>query len=146
MVKSQHTMSKDTYDVYLAVSLGALRNHHAIWVCTDSNEQLLNGTFVPAGILVQVTGNVQQGMEFEVKDAIDPTTSPESKRKQNIGTIRQNDLQKLIEICQSLAPPPKQFDGPKKIDPDKPLYRCQDWTAEVIQLLMKAGVLQTDVP
>lgn len=139
-------MSNNAYDVYLGIYAGLPRDHHAIWIDTGNTKQLPDGRAVAAGVLVQVKGNIQSGMTFDVKNAVDPTISLEGKGKRKIGTIKKNDLQRLIQICQNLSPPPKQFNGPKRINPNKPLYRCQDWTAEAIQLLIDDGVLRPEVP
>ncbi|KAJ9655535.1 hypothetical protein H2198_005626 [Neophaeococcomyces mojaviensis] len=82
-------------------------------------------------------------MSFQVKNGIDPEESNEGKEKIKIGTIKKNDLERLKQICSQVPPPPKQFNGPKRIDPSRPLYHCQSWTTDAIQRLIDAGVLMT---
>jgi len=50
---------------------------------------------------------------------------------------------RVEEICDSIAPPKKQFERNRRLYPNEPLRRCQEWTVEAIQALTQAGVLQT---
>ncbi len=105
-------MPSDTYTIYLGVYNGMPRDHHAIWVDTGAKRDLPNGKSVNVGEIIQVTGNIQQGMSFQVKNGVDPEESNEGKEKIKIGTIRKNDLERLKQICSQLPPPSKQFNGP----------------------------------
>ena len=133
-------MPSDTYDVYFGVYVGMPRDHHPIWVDTGVKISLPDGKSVDAGETIQVTGNIQQGMTFQVKDGIDPEEDHEGKEKIKIGTITQIDLERLKQICSQLPAPSRLFNGPRRIDPDGPLYRCQEWTREAIQYLKTAEV------
>ena len=93
-------MPCDTYNVYLGVYNGMPRDHHAIWVDTGTERDLPNGKSVDVGML------------FQVKNGVDPEESNEGKEKIKIGTIRNNDLERLKQICSQLPPPSKQFNGP----------------------------------
>lgn len=138
-------MNDRKYEVYLGVYEGAPRDHHAIWIRTEDPLALPESAIAPAGMRVQVTGNIQTGMTFEVKSDVDPTVCLDGKAKHKIGKIESCDLERLIQTCQTLPPPAKQYDGPKRINPGIPLYRCQEWTAEAVQLLIDAGVVRADV-
>ena len=83
----------------LASTLVMPRDHHAIWVDTGVKISLPDGKSVDAGEIVPVTGNIQQGMTFQVKDGIDPEEDDEGKEKIKIGTITQNDLERLKQSC-----------------------------------------------
>lgn len=122
------------------------RDHHTIWVDTGARKTLPNGKTVDTGEIIQVTGNIQQGMSFQVKNGVDPEESNEGKEKVKIGTIKTTDLERLKQICSQLPPPPKQYNGPKRIDTSEPLYRCQDWTRDAIQHLIAAEVLRVATP
>lgn len=138
-------MSSDTYNVYLGVSDGLPRDHHAIWVNTGGKKVLPNGQSVDSGEIIQVVGNIQQGMTFQVKN-VGPEESNAGKEKTKLGTVKKDEVEKLKQICSELPPPSKQFNGRKRIDPSKDLYRCQEWTKEAIQRLRDAGVLETVTP
>ncbi|KAI5465407.1 hypothetical protein BGZ63DRAFT_103589 [Mariannaea sp. PMI_226] len=123
-----------SYNVYLVASLGMPRDHHALFIETNSD-----GT----GRLIHVTGNVQNGMEFEEREEKRPDDSETFVSKSFLGTIYAECYRNVSEICKSNAPPKKQFDGPKRLYPEEPLRRCQEWTAEVVESLVSKGILQT---
>ncbi|KAB8437420.1 hypothetical protein FH972_025098 [Carpinus fangiana] len=82
-------------------------------------------------------------MTFEEKAAKRPEDSNSyAGRKDLIGTVVTDDLSRFSTICQENPPPAKQFNGPRPINPGKPLRRCQEWTSETIQALKDAGVLK----
>lgn len=120
--------------VYLIESLGAPRNHHALFVQTNEDE---------TGSLFNVIGNIQSGMEFEAKELIEkPELSQTFVSMSRLGSIEAGDLPRVEAICRSNPPPAKQFDGPKRIDKTKPLRRCQEWTIETVASLRAEGILQ----
>ncbi|CAJ0544360.1 Ff.00g035770.m01.CDS01 [Fusarium sp. VM40] len=122
------------YPVYLIESLGAPRNHHALFVQTSEDE---------TGSLFNVTGNIQSGMELEIKELSEkPKLSQTFLSKSQLGWMKADDLHRVEEICRSNPPPAKQFDGPKRIDKTKPLRRCQEWTSETVASLRAEGILQ----
>ena len=87
--------------------------------------------------------------------------------KKKVGTIKTSDFARLREICQSLPvlvntilSKPNQakkctmllilkLSGPQlnlngsRIDPSKPVRRCTQWTAEAVEALTEAGILQS---
>jgi hypothetical protein len=123
--------------MYLVESLGNSRNHHALYIEIDKTTE--------AGQLLNVVGNIQVGMEFESEAT---TTLPESSHsfvsKTFLGWVSRSDVSKVEDACKSNPPPAKQFNGPKRIDPKRPLRRCQEWTAETIELLEKKGLLRRE--
>ena len=122
-----------SHSVFLVASIGAPRNHHAIFVETDPSSR--------GGIVLQVTGNIQAGMEFEERHAENPETADGFVGKTCLGEVKVGDLDRLREICRRNPAPKKQFDVPRRLYPTEALRRCQEWTAETIELLSKEGVL-----
>ncbi|KAJ3453208.1 hypothetical protein MRS44_013116 [Fusarium solani] len=55
--------------------------------------------------------------------------------------VEVNDLPRVDSICRANPPPAKQFNGPKRINKNQPLRRCQEWTRETIGYLQAEGVL-----
>lgn len=113
------------YNVFLIASLGAPRNHHALFVETNGESG--------GGVIFQVTGNIQGGMRFEEKTC---TTKPEDSHtfieRSALGWVDIQNLERMRDICAKNPPRKKQFHGPKRIYPGEPLRRCQEWTAETI--------------
>lgn len=122
------------YNVYLIASLGAPRNHHAIFVETETDGN---------GYLFHVTGNIQSGMTFEVRLENRPEDSVEFVEKRLLGHISTENYPLIEGICRDIPPPKKQFDGSTRIYPQEPLRRCQEWIDEAIQALTQRGILQT---
>jgi len=110
------------------------RDHHAIFI-----ETAADGT----GYIFQVTGDIQNGMKYECKESRKPEASGSFSTKTPLGEIAATDWDRIGELCSSIPPPKKQFQGPKRLYPKEPLRHCQDWTQEAIQALTTAGVLQT---
>ncbi|ORY10469.1 hypothetical protein BCR34DRAFT_566734 [Clohesyomyces aquaticus] len=121
------------FPVYLIEYLGAPRNHHAIFVATEAD-----GT----GFLFHVRGDIQNGMQYESrKTPQKPDLSNTFVSKSQLGWVRVQDLSRIDPICRGNPPPAKQFNGPRRINPNRPLRRCQEWTNEVIGTLKAQGVL-----
>ncbi|KAF5005576.1 hypothetical protein FDECE_7983 [Fusarium decemcellulare] len=121
------------YPVYLVESLGAPRNHQAIFVQTRSNE---------SGTVFHVTGNIQEGMTYESSQlATKPDLSPTFISKSQLGWVMVDDLPRIDSICRANPPPAKQFNGPKRISKNQPLRRCQEWTKETIGHLKVQDIL-----
>ncbi|KAJ3499405.1 hypothetical protein NLG97_g346 [Lecanicillium saksenae] len=123
-----------SYNVYLVAYIGAPRNHHAIFVETE-----LDGS----GLVFHVTGNVQSGMQFESKNGKRPENSASFDTKTYLGWVSASNLHYIGETCSSIPPPKKQFQGPKRLYPNEPLRRCQEWTNEAVNALITRGILQT---
>jgi hypothetical protein len=121
------------YTIYRGASTGMPRDHHAIFV--ETYEDL-------SGHLYQVTGNIQTGMSYEEKSRTKPEDSITFQSKTRIGTVTAANYPRIKEICQGICPPKKQFEGPRRLYPQEPLRRCQEWTAEAIQALIDAQVIQ----
>ncbi|KAI1810011.1 hypothetical protein GGS20DRAFT_580222 [Poronia punctata] len=122
------------YPVYLIESLGAPRNHQAIFIETHQQDQ--------SGTLFNVTGNIQDGMTYETEQLSQkPDLSNTFISKSQLGWIKIEDLSRVDSICRSNPPPAKQFDGPRKINKDQPLRRCREWTSETIGILRSERVL-----
>ncbi|CZR39293.1 uncharacterized protein FPRO_05514 [Fusarium proliferatum ET1] len=119
--------------VYLVEYTGGQRNHHAIFVKNAQNE---------AGTLIHVTGDIQRGCTLEIRQTSkSPRLSATFETWSQIGVIAANDMPRVQAICEANPPPEKQFNGPKRINPRKPLRRCQEWTRETIDTLREQGVL-----
>lgn len=121
------------HSVYLVSYVGAPRDHHAIFVETNSDL---------SGYIFQVTGDIQRGMSFGHKSAKKPEDSASFVAKSRIGTVSETDFARVQSVIEKIPPPPKQFNGPKRINPNEPLRRCQEWTNEAIQALKDEGILQ----
>ncbi|KLO83523.1 uncharacterized protein LW93_305 [Fusarium fujikuroi] len=124
------------YSVYLVESMGIPRNHHANFIKTGNKKE---------GTIFNVTGNAMNGSILEIRET---SQSPRSEATfeswTEIGVIVVDDLPRVKAICEANHPPGKQYDGLKKIDPEKPLRRCQEWTRETIGHLREQGVLLHD--
>lgn len=139
-------MSHTTYNVYIAVSIGGgAQDHHAIYIDDGSEIEVAKGQVLPAGKIFQVTGSIQNGMLYEQKYGVDADVSVDGLGKGSaIGTVSKADFDsgRVEEICRAVPVPKKQFDGPKRLYPKEPLYKCQEWTRDAVQALKAAGVLQ----
>ena len=122
-----------SYNMYLRETIGAVRDHHAIFVeCGQDG----------AGYIFQVVGNIQQGMVFGHRRAKKAADEDECLGQEKIGMVTKANVDRIQSIIEKLPPPSKQFNGSKRIDPKVPLRRCQEWTADAIQLLRDEGVLE----
>ncbi|KAG6019737.1 hypothetical protein E4U41_003125 [Claviceps citrina] len=127
-----------SYPLYRVASLGAPRNHHAIFVQTEDDD-----TGAGAGIKFHVTGNIQNGMTFEKeKTAQRPESRAGYVGKILLGRVAAGDLARVEDICRGVPPPKKQFQGGRRLFPKEPLRRCQEWTRETIEALRAEGVLR----
>ncbi|KAH8171271.1 hypothetical protein LIA77_08038 [Sarocladium implicatum] len=124
------------FTLYLVQSLGAPRNHHALFIKLDEQDG--------SGWLFNVEGNIQQGMTYESRATDAPEKSSTFLSMSPLGVVSDDSLEEIEELCRSNPAPEKQFDGPKRIDSKKPLRRCQEWTAEMVELLEREGVLRRD--
>lgn len=124
-----------SHQVFLVASLGAPRDHHAIFVVLDGGDG--------SGYIFQVTGNIQNGMTYEVKPGQKPEESVDFVSKSYLGWVDATDYDRVNDICRSIPPPAKQFEGSKRLNPREPLRRCQEWTREAAQALEAGGVLHS---
>lgn len=121
-----------SFNVYLVVSAGAPRDHHAIFVETKPDS---------SGQIFQVTGNIQNGMTYEIKPAGRPEDSLTYQGKTLLGTVTAADYPQIDSVCRILPALPKQFEGAKRLDPQQPLRRCQEWMADAIDTLRSKQVI-----
>lgn len=122
------------YNVYRVSSSGLPRDHHALFVETNNNDQ--------SGWIFQVTGNIQQGMTYEDKSEQKPGDSATYQDRVCLGKVAVANFDGIKPICESIPAPRKQFDRPRRLYPREPIRRCQEWTAEVVDALRAAGVLE----
>jgi hypothetical protein len=104
--------------LFLVEYLGAPRNHHALFARVKLQDR--------AGGLFHVKGDVQNGMVYEYRVTKPPEDSVSFVGMTQLGWVSSSDLQRIDEICRSNPPPEKQFHGPKRLNPRKPLRRCQE--------------------
>lgn len=122
-----------SYNVYRVSYAGLPRDHHAIFVEMNNDQ---------SGWLFQVTGDIQNGMKHNDKPAKKPEESGTYQSKIAIGTVATADFARIKPTCESIPAPKKQFEGPRRLHPKEPLRRCQEWTQEAIDALVKAGILK----
>ncbi|KAK4243141.1 hypothetical protein C7999DRAFT_44980 [Corynascus novoguineensis] len=122
------------YRVYINAYVGSPRDHHGIFVELEEDG---------SGYLYHVEGSVQTGMTYVYKPAKNPLFSVAFTAQKTIGYVRESNYGYIHDICSSIPPPAKQYDGPKRLIPkDQKLRRCQEWTQEVISALRARGVLE----
>ncbi|KAJ5873811.1 uncharacterized protein N7529_002241 [Penicillium soppii] len=125
--------------VYRTESIGATRNHIAIYIETAPTED--------AGWLHHVTGTILNGMDYTPRETPNPVHLPEhvpSSMKQ-IATIEEEDLERFREECCLAVPPPQAQVTLRgtQLYPDTPLYRCGDWLKDVQELAFKNGIFKS---
>lgn len=126
--------TKMSYNIYKISELGAPRNHQAIFIETNEDDG--------GGDWMHVHGNIQNGMEFECRKSRRPELSDTFVDKELIGSVVNADHPRVEQICRTIDVPKKQFEGPKRLYPNEPLRRCQEWTREAIDRLEAEGVLK----
>lgn len=125
------------YRVYLAAYLGK-PSHHAIYVEIDTSCD-------PAReYRWHVQGNIMQGMTFVNESCRNPLKSETGESVRPIGwVLREDFFNRVQHVCRGIPPPKKQYDGPRKrLFPHEPIRKCQEWTAEAIDALRRAEVLE----
>lgn len=122
-----------SYNVYRISSQGFPRDHHKIFVETNADG---------SGETTEVAGNVQMGMHFEHSHTEPPEESHTFIEKTFIGTVPVSDYTRIEQVCRTIEPPKKQFDGAKRRYPAEPLRRCQEWTSQAIEKLISEGVVK----
>ena len=123
-------------DLLSRLSLGQ-RDHQGIFVETHE-------TIPMSGHIFHVIGNVQQGMEFEHKTAHRPEDSAAFSNKVFLGNVKIEDYPQVLEICEAVEPPKKQFEKAKRIYPGVPLRKCQEWTKDAVAALLAARIIQME--
>lgn len=124
-----------SYRVFRVADAGSPRDHHAIFVETAKEG-------LRTGYVFQVVGNIQNGMTHDYKQAPRPEESASFVSKDYLGTVTTANYPRIRAICDSVPAPKKQYRLNTRLYPLEPIRRCQEWTAEAIQALIDAGVLQ----
>ena len=120
------------FEVYLVISAGAPRDHHAIFVETAPDL---------SGNVFQVTGNILNGMTYETKVAKRPEASASFQDKTLLGSVSHANYGRIDIECKKIPSPEKQFDLGKKLYPGVPLRRCQEWTSRAIAELKRQQII-----
>lgn len=81
-------------------------------------------------------------MVFEEKDLKFPDFSYSYENMMLLGAVDKADIDQFRQVCLSIPPPKKQFEGPKRLYPKEALRHCQQWVAEAIDALKGQGVLK----
>ncbi|OAP54430.1 hypothetical protein AYL99_11531 [Fonsecaea erecta] len=127
-----------TYNVFWVESAGMPLNHVAIFVETH---ELGPGS----GHNFQVSGSIQLGMFHNHRPGKRPEEDEQSAfvSKRLLGTVSRAvyDDGTFRRVCDQVEPPPKQFNGPKKMFPGKKLVRCVEWAEDAIKKLTWEGIL-----
>lgn len=128
----------ETYRVYRASEMGIPFNHQTIFVETHENGP-------KSGHIYHVKGSIQEGMIFEHRPEDEPEKSPMFDSKSLVGTVALEDYPgRFLEVCESVPPPKKQFDGNKRLFPNESLRRCGQWADEALEVLGRVGVLKRE--
>jgi hypothetical protein len=122
-----------SYNVYLVAYTGVPRDHHAIFVEMNPDK---------SGHIFQVTGTIQQGMNHNDKPAKKPDESASYQGQEFIGKVSVANFPRIKAICEGIPAPKKQFEGGRRLYPQEPIRRCQEWTKEAMDALVAAGVLE----
>lgn len=99
------------YPISLESYVGYNRDHHAIFVrIKDSNKN--------CGYLFHVMGTIQRGMSLEIRqNCHDPKESPSHIASQTVGWVPHAKLDQVKEVCETIPPPAKQWDGTRRLAP-----------------------------
>ncbi|TIA27791.1 hypothetical protein D6C78_11010 [Aureobasidium pullulans] len=97
-----------SYKVYRISYAGAPRDHHAIFVESKPDQ---------SGQIFQVAGDIQSGMRYESKPAKKPEDSATFQAKLFLGSVSIAEYDRIDVECRKVPPPAKQFNGPKRINP-----------------------------
>jgi hypothetical protein len=130
-----------SFEVYRVQFVGQ-PNHVALYVEAQPNAEVEGGE----GVKYDVTGTILMGMEYRKQECGDPvldaTYVPYSKEK--VATIGAGDLERFeTKCCEPVAPPASQvFLNGRRKDPSKPLYRCNHWVDDVVELALEKGIFK----
>ncbi|KAJ6148504.1 hypothetical protein N7497_010486 [Penicillium chrysogenum] len=115
--------------VFTTESIGAKRNHIAIYIETDPSED--------RGWLHHVTGTILNGMDYTPRQTPNPEMLPEHvpDSKKQIGTIEEEDLE-------SSSPRAQVTLKGTRLYPDTPLYRCTEWLKDVEEMAIRKGIIK----
>lgn len=124
--------------VFTTESIGATRNHIAIYIETNPAED--------AGWLHHVTGTILNGMDYTPRETCNPVQLPEHvpDSMKQVATIAEEDLERFREeCCMAVLPPRAQVTlRGARLYPDTPLYRCRDWLKDVQEMAFRKGIFK----
>ncbi|KAK0103861.1 hypothetical protein ONS96_004970 [Cadophora gregata f. sp. sojae] len=83
-------------------------------------------------------------MFFNHKPAPPPSAEVDFISMAQIGSIGVEAFEngRVQEVVETVPEPKRQFDGPKRLFPQEPVRRCQEWMVDVVHTLGKEGVLE----
>ena len=122
-----------SYPVFLIASISVKKDHHAIFVETDADG---------ADYKFHVVGSIATGMQYGHRRTQKPELSATFLSRTHLGTVSVANYALIKSVVEKVPAPPKQFNGPRRINPSVPLRRCQEWTADAIQALKDEGILE----
>lgn len=95
-----------------------------------------------SGTLFHVIGSLNKGMIFETRVDLDPRQSPSFENRVFLGQVNAQEQERFEEVCRGVEVPGKQLrPNGKTIDRSKPLRRGADWVAEVVEALLREGII-----
>ena len=96
------------------------------------------------GHLFHVGGTIPRGMSLEVRqNCHDPRKSFSHKANQTVGWVPHAKVDQVKEVCETIPPPAKQRDGTRRLVPADQVRRCQEWVAEVLEMLKQKGIMES---
>lgn len=125
-----------SHKAYLLITTGMPLNHHALFILTNLVKN--------SGLIYEVHGNIQEGMTYRHEAREDPEALPNFEAKQFLGTVAVENLEEVDAVSRKVPSPEKQFQGARRLRPEVPLRRCQEWASEAIAQLKNSDVLITD--
>lgn len=142
--KQKHILMNQTSikmsELHLILSLGGnpKLDHHALYLLSPSSTP----PTTTSNDAPSTSGTIANGMIYESRPQTQPPEEePGFLSKQLLGKTKLN-AKELDELCKSITPPEKQFDGFKRIDKTSKLRRCQEWSSEVVEMLKKRDLLE----
>ncbi|KAK3938134.1 hypothetical protein QBC46DRAFT_441455 [Diplogelasinospora grovesii] len=125
------------YPVYLAVfDRRQHLKHRGIYVGTEDEKDK------EKGYLYHTVGSMGSGFTFEVKQVKHPAYDRKFISVQQIGWIVKAKLEEIKTVCETIPPPPKQWDGKKRLVPRRRLRHPQHWTADALEALRQKGIVE----
>jgi hypothetical protein len=115
------------YNVYkIGYAFSSAANDYVLFIETNGPQ---------SGCMMQVSGDIQQGMQLHISENVDPYDS-DYLNKELVGRIESTELPRARGICRAIDLPGIQMDYlGRKIDQSKPYYRSQEWVDNVIEAL-----------
>lgn len=125
-----------SFNVYkVSYTFSPARDHYALFIETDHDQD---------GCLLHVVGDLQEGMQVQICGHVDPLDLRGYLGREFLGTMDNTKLQEAVSIARNTPAPWKQLDHlGRKIRPDRPWYRGEDWFGEVFETLKDWNMLMT---